>query len=216
MALVAAAALAGGVASSMYLDAKNHLSKDISTLRGRRAVTKAIKHSVKTGRVSPFYVFEEAVQRHPYDEAIWTRDGSISCKATYDRSMQYAQLFLSHGVRTGDFVALFMQNSPDFAFAWVGLLAIGAAPAMINYNLTGKALLACIETSTAKLVVVEGGPDIAAKCEDIQPELGLKGIQVVDVRQERSHIYQLDPVRPGDELRSPMTPASPIAMLFTR
>ncbi|CCF44530.1 AMP-binding enzyme [Colletotrichum higginsianum] len=215
MALVAAAALAGGVASGMYLDAKYHLSKDISTLRGRRAVTKAIKDSVKAGRVSPFYIFEESVQRHPYDEAIWTRDGSVSWKVTYDRSNQYAQVFLSHGVKPGDFVALFMQNSPDFAFAWVGLLAIGAAPAMINYNLAGKALLGCIEISTAKLVVVDGGPDIAAKYEDVQTELGLKGIKVINIGQERSHIYQMDPVRPGDELRSSMTPGDAMAMFYT-
>ncbi|GJD01370.1 AMP-binding enzyme [Colletotrichum higginsianum] len=200
----------------MYLDAKYHLSKDISTLRGRRAVTKAIKDSVKAGRVSPFYIFEESVQRHPYDDAIWTRDGSVSWKVTYDRSNQYAQVFLSHGVKPGDFVALFMQNSPDFAFAWVGLLAIGAAPAMINYNLAGKALLGCIEISTAKLVVVDGGPDIAAKYEDVQTELGLKGIKVINIGQERSHIYQMDPVRPGDELRSSMTPGDAMAMFYTR
>lgn len=109
-----------------------------------------------------------------------------------------------------------MQNSPDFAFAWVGLLAIGAAPAMINYNLAGKALLGCIEISTAKLVVVDGGPDIAAKYEDVQTELGLKGIKVINIGQERSHIYQMDPVRPGDELRSSMTPGDAMAMFYTR
>ncbi|KXH55567.1 AMP-binding enzyme [Colletotrichum salicis] len=171
--------------------------------------------SVKNSRVSPYYFFEEAVQKHPYDEAIWTRSGSVSWKLTYDRANQYAQMFLSQGVRPGDFVAILMQNSPDFAFAWVGLLAIGAAPAMINHNLVGKALLGCIEISTAKLVVVDGSPEIAAKYNDVQTELDLKGVKVINIGEERERIYQMDPIRPRDELRKKLTPADAMAMFYT-
>ncbi|KAK1982087.1 AMP-binding enzyme [Colletotrichum cereale] len=215
MALVAAATLTGGVASSMYLDAKYHLSKDTKSLVLRRRVMKEIENQVKTGRASPYYTFEDSVERHPYDEAIWTREGTVSWKVTYDRSNQYAQLFLSHGVKPGDFVALFMQNSPDFVFAWMGLLAIGAAPSMINYNLTGKALLGVIEISTAKLVLVDGGPAIIEKYASIQTELGLKGIEVINIGEERPQIYQRDPVRPRDELRKMVTPASALALFYT-
>ncbi|KAK1573528.1 AMP-binding enzyme [Colletotrichum navitas] len=215
MELVAAATLAGGVASSMYLDAKYHLSKDAKSLLMRRRIVKSIENSVKTGRVSPYYIFEDSVERHPYDEAIWTRDGSISWKTTYDRSNQYAQLFLSHGVKPGDFVALFMQNSPDFVFAWMGLIAVGAAPSMINYNLTGKALLGVIEISTAKLMLVDGGSDIVEKYASVQTELDLKGIKVINIGEERSRIYQRDPVRPRDELRKSVTPASAMCMFYT-
>ncbi|UQC91562.1 AMP-binding enzyme [Colletotrichum lupini] len=212
---VTAAALAGSMVSSMYVDAKYHISKDFKALRGRRTVTKFVENSIKSSRVSPYYFFEEAVQKDPYGEAIWTRSGSVSWKTTYDRANQYAQMFLSQGVRPGDFVAILMQNSPDFAFAWVGLLAIGAAPAMINYNLVGKALLGCIEISTAKLVVVDGSPDIAAKYNDVQTELDLKGIRVVNIGEEREKIYQMDPIRPRDELRKNLTPADAMAMFYT-
>ncbi|KAI8188510.1 Isopenicillin N epimerase component 1 [Colletotrichum sp. SAR 10_66] len=151
------------------------------------------KIPVKTDRVSPYYIFEQAVQKHPYDEAIWTRNGSVSWKTTYDRVNQYAQLFLSYGVKPGQFVAFFMQNSPDFAFAWVGLLAIGAAPAMINYNLTGKALLGCIEISTAKLVLVDGSAEVAAKYQDVNTELDMKGIKFINLAEEKPRVYQMDP-----------------------
>ncbi|KAJ0335111.1 hypothetical protein COL922a_009726 [Colletotrichum nupharicola] len=151
------------------------------------------KRPVKTDRVSPYYIFEQAVQKHPYDEAIWTRNGSVSWKTTYDRVNQYAQLFLSYGVKPGQFVALFMQNSPDFAFAWVGLLAIGAAPAMINYNLTGKALLGCIEISTAKLVLVDGSEEVAAKYLDVNTEFDMKGIKLINLAEEKPRVYQMDP-----------------------
>ncbi|KAF4932505.1 Isopenicillin N epimerase component 1 [Colletotrichum fructicola] len=211
----AAAAVAGGVAFSLYLDAKYHLSKDINSLRGRRTVVSAIENAVKTDRVSPYYIFEQAVQKHPYDEAIWTRNGSVSWKTTYDRVNQYAQLFLSYGVKPGQFVAFFMQNSPDFAFAWVGLLAIGAAPAMINYNLTGKALLGCIEISTAKLVLVDGSAEVAAKYQDVNTELDMKGIKLINLAEEKPRVYQMDPVRPHDNLRKGMMPGDAMALFYT-
>lgn len=166
--------------------------------------------------MSPYYIFEQAVQRRPYDEAIWTRAGSVSWTVAYDRVNQYAQLFLSHGVKPGDFVALFMQNSPDFAFAWVGLLAIGAAPAMINYNLAGKALLGCIEISTAKLILVDGPPDAAARYEDVRTELEMRGVHVVNLAEERPRIYQIDPVRPHDNLRKGVMPGDAMALFYTR
>ncbi|KAF6807623.1 amp dependent ligase [Colletotrichum sojae] len=203
------------MASSMYLDAKYHLAKDIRSLRARRIITKAIENAVKTDRVSPYYIFEEGVQRRPYDEAIWTRHGSVSWKVAYDRVNQYAQLFLSHGVKPGDFVALFMQNSPDFAFAWVGLLAVGAAPAMINYNLAGKALLGCIEISTAKLILMDGPPEIAARYEDVRTEFDLRGVKVVNLAEERPRIYQMDPVRPHDNLRKGVMPGDAMALFYT-
>ncbi|WYZ35997.1 hypothetical protein EsH8_X_000644 [Colletotrichum jinshuiense] len=134
---------------------------------------------------------------------------------TYDRSNQYAQLFISCGVKPGDFVALLMQNSPDFAFAWMGLLAIGAAPAMINYNLAGKALLGCIEISTAKLMLVDGGQEVVARYTDVQTELDLKGIKVIDIGDERSRIYQMDPIRPRDELRKGVMPGDAMALFYT-
>ncbi|TEA17825.1 Isopenicillin N epimerase component 1 [Colletotrichum sidae] len=171
--------------------------------------------SAMNDRVSPYYIFEQAVQRNPYHEAIWTRSGSVSWKVAYDRVNQYAQLFLSHGVKPGDLVALFMQNSPDFAFAWVGLLAIGAAPAMINYHLTGKALLGCIEISTAKLILADVAPDIMAKVAEIQTELDLKGIKLVNVAEERARIYQMDPIRPRDDLRKGIGPGDPMALFYT-
>lgn len=109
-----------------------------------------------------------------------------------------------------------MQNSPDFAFAWVGLLAIGAAPAMINYNLTGKALLGCIEISTAKLVLVDGSEEVAAKYQDVNTELDMKGIKLINLAEEKPRVYQMDPVRPYDNLRKGMMPGDAMALFYTR
>lgn len=46
-------------------------------------------------------------------------------------------------------------NSEVFIWVWFGLWSIGAKPAFINYNLTGKPLVHTIKTSTARLVLVD-------------------------------------------------------------
>lgn len=70
-------------------------------------------------------------------------------------SIRYANWFLEKGVQRGEFVAFFMQNSAEFMFGWLGLLAIGAAPAMVNFNLTGAALTHCVKVAEATMMLVD-------------------------------------------------------------
>lgn len=46
-------------------------------------------------------------------------------------------------------------NSETFVWLWFGLWSIGAKPAFVNTNLTGKPLAHTVKTSTARLVVVD-------------------------------------------------------------
>lgn len=82
--------------------------------------------SVKANRQSAYYIFEDTVQKRADDVAIWSRQGEYTWRELNLRANQYATYFLQLGVLPGDLVAFYMQNSPEFFFAWVGLLAIGA------------------------------------------------------------------------------------------
>ena len=44
------------------------------------------------------------------------------------------------GIGRGEGVALLMENRPEFLASWMGLAKLGAVTALINTNLTGKAL----------------------------------------------------------------------------
>ncbi len=59
------------------------------------------------------------------------------------------------GVQPGDCVGFYLQNSPDFVLGWLGLLAIGCYPAMINYNLVGGALVHCVKIAECKVLLVD-------------------------------------------------------------
>ena len=73
----------------------------------------------------------------------------------YDVVLRYGVWLKSKGVEKGDIVAVDFINSDVFIWVWFGLWSIGASPAFINYNLTGKPLVHTIKTSTAKLVLVD-------------------------------------------------------------
>lgn len=61
--------------------------------------------------------------------------------------------FQSIGYRSGDVVALFMENSADMVTAWVGLSKIGVITAWINNNLRLEPLAHCMNTSKARSVI---------------------------------------------------------------
>ena len=80
---------------------------------------------MKTNRQSVYYIFEDAVRNRANDVAIWSRQGEYTWRDLSLRANQYATFFLALGVRPGDLVAFYLQNSPEFFCAWLGLWAIG-------------------------------------------------------------------------------------------
>jgi acyl-CoA synthetase (AMP-forming)/AMP-acid ligase II len=69
--------------------------------------------------------------------------------------VRYANWFLELGVERDECVAFYLQNSAEFMFAWMGLLAINAHPAMVNYNLEGGGLVHCVRISKARIILID-------------------------------------------------------------
>lgn len=215
MAALAAASVAATAAGLSYLDARFHLRQDLKIIRGRTKAAQLREKAVKENRVSPWYFFETHAQQMPNDECIWWREGSYTWAEAYHRVNQYAQFFLTQGIKPGDLVALFMANSPDFVFAWAALWAIGAAPALINHNLTKAALLHCLAISNAPLVLADGRPELLRRIDDVKDELATKGVQVVKLDNVKAEINAMRGERPGNELREGVTLGSPFGLFYT-
>lgn len=89
---------------------------------------------------------------------------------------------------------------------------------MVNYNLTGDALLHCLKISGSKLLVVDedsGCRQRIEQCRDrIERELGM---QIVTLDQRtRAAISALPPKRPDDHYRKNVTGESPTCLFYTR
>ena len=148
-------AAAGLAAAAAYVNGKYHIAKDIDALYRQKVGQRNFEREVRAGRINYWLVFDEQINRRPNEDCIWTPTRTYSWSKTRQMSLQYANWFLERGVRRGEFVAFFMQNSAEFMFGWLGLLAIGAAPAMVNFNLTGGALTHCTKVSEARIMLVD-------------------------------------------------------------
>jgi len=73
------------------------------------------------------------------------------------------------GLSQGEVVALLMDNSARYVATWLGLAKIGAAAALINTNLRQQALIHCIRTCEARMIVA--GDEYREAIESIRPML---------------------------------------------
>ncbi|MCJ1395213.1 hypothetical protein MMC18_008096 [Xylographa bjoerkii] len=213
----AAIAVAGTAAVAAYLDAKFHIRQDIRAIRLLQAGEQAWATAVRESRQSCFYLFEANVALFPEALAIWSRTGNYTWSQVYNRACQYATFFLKQGVEPGQIVGLYMQNAPEFLFVWLGLMAIGCAPAMINWNLSADPMVHCVKISKTKLLIVDeeqGCQDrIGSEKERLEGELGVNVITMSEVLQ--AEIARLPIARPEDAYRENVTAASPCALFYT-
>ncbi|KAL4781321.1 hypothetical protein BJX76DRAFT_360017 [Aspergillus varians] len=185
-----------------YLNAKYHITKDLHHLLNTSRAARQITNEVLTGKLNAWFVFDATASRHPNAAAIWSREGTYSYRETRDKALQYAQFFASQGVRRGQLVVLYLQNRPEFVFAWLGLWSLGCAPAAVNYNLAGAGLKHCLELCGAGLVLVDDDEGCRGRVEEVMGmgmgEGGLKmEVVVVDARFREEVIPSFPATLPG-------------------
>ncbi|KAF2017209.1 fatty acid transporter-like protein [Aaosphaeria arxii CBS 175.79] len=213
-----AGAIAGATAAAAYIDAKFHITKDLQAIRRGKASEKEFARQGGYKRGSLWHFFEEQVHRLPEtEEAIWSREGCYTWGETYAQACRYSQFFRQHGVKTGEFVSLYLTNQPEFVFAVLGSWGVGSAPALINHHLAGDALIHCLKVAGGKILIVDEASDarerIEAVRDRIEGELGMT-IQVLD-KSLKGEICRLEPKRPEDELRKGLTGTFPMCLFYT-
>ena len=160
-----------------------------------------------------FYILEEWALSPSYADRVFLIYGgkSWTYKQTYEIVLKYGTwLRTRYNVEPRAIVALDYMNSDKFVFIWFGLWSIGACPAFINYNLTGPALLHCVRTSTARLLIVD--PEVRpAVTDDLVGQISAPGfhqdstesVEVVFFTAEvEDELLGLEGVRSPDTTRS--------------
>ena len=129
--------------------------------------------------------------KRPDDLALAYLDERYSWADVDRRASIYQQVFADDGVGRGDVVALMMDNRPDYLFALLGLSKLAAVGALINTNLTGKALVHAITVAKAKKILA--GSEHRAGIENVFGQLeGLNAALDFYVHQESDTVYDGD------------------------
>lgn len=103
----------------------------------------------------------ESCQRHGHQTAIIdTSTPESALRITYaqygDLITRLARGLVAAGIRPGDFVAIFLPNSWEFAAAYHAATLAGAAPTMLNPSYREREVRYQLENSGAKILITDG------------------------------------------------------------
>ncbi|KAJ3073846.1 Fatty-acid-CoA ligase FadD6 [Podochytrium sp. JEL0797] len=106
---------------------------------------------------SAIEVFSNTVQNHPDKEAlVFTKTNkSYTYKEMDSEINKAANWMLSNNVKSGDIVALMMENCPEFIIFWMAALKIGATVACINTTLKQRSLIQSIQASSSSALIFQ-------------------------------------------------------------
>lgn len=173
--------------------------------------------AVKDDKVNLYYALEETCKKRWNQEAIWSREATYTYGELYEHTLKYAQYMINEGIQPKELVAMYLTNSPHFMFVWFATMAIGAAPAFINYNLEGKGLLHCLEVCESRLIIVDQDTACQKRVNDSRAEIESKGMKIVVLDDSlKSHVDSLPADRPGDEWRNGTEGGFPWTLIYTR
>jgi fatty-acyl-CoA synthase len=143
---------------------------------------------------------------------------------TFDQTEDYANRVAgwceANEVKLGDTVAIFVRNRLEYVALWFGLTKRGAIPALINFQLAGKALAHCVNISEASHVIVD--TDLLENWDSAREELlpGLtewgafgdapKGMQPFD-----GALMDIVPNRPAKDVRGDVKAGEQGMKMFT-
>ncbi|KAL1835946.1 hypothetical protein VTJ49DRAFT_5846 [Mycothermus thermophilus] len=203
-------------ALAAYVNAKHLVSYDLNLLG---AIVPALLSSLwqsKRGRLNVFYRLEDLALSKSSAARVFLKfeDRSYTYAQAYDTVLRYANWLRDRrGVKKGDMVALDFQNTDTFVFLMLALWALGATPALINYNLTGKPLVHCIKKAQTRLVFVD--PTVAGNVtDDVRAELDGVSFEVVTPELEVQMLSQ-EAARPPDEVREIASSNDMAALVYT-
>jgi fatty-acyl-CoA synthase len=110
---------------------------------------------------------EERAAAHPERPFLFFEDRVLSYGALDAAANRVAHRAREAGLRTGDVVALLMENRPEFITTWAGFAKLGVVTALLNTHARGLALRHALAATGARHLVV--GSECAGALESLEP-----------------------------------------------
>lgn len=140
---------------------------------------------------------EQASRLFPQKDALRFEDDALTYSELNQRANRLANGLRRLGVKTGDRVALFLPNSPDFVIAYLGALKLGAIAVSLNVMLKSSEVEFILNDCTAKVLITT---------EELTQE-----VRPADSPQLETILIAAGQATQGVSLSQLMAEASPIA-----
>ena len=123
---------------------------------------------------------------HPEARAILFGDRVITWSEYAECSFRMANALSAWGVEPGDRVAIMMPNCPEYLFAYLGIVGMGAAPVPVNVAQRGLALAHILADSDARAIIIDG--ELWPAYQDVVGELESPPLVIVMGAERRGAI----------------------------
>jgi long-chain acyl-CoA synthetase len=169
-----------------------------------------------TARVSIAAVLADSARRYPDKVALILGDTRLTYDQVWGMARRYAAVLSQDGVGPGSRVALLLPNIPQFAFAYYGVLALGATVVPVHALLKAEEIAFTL-TDSSCTALITAAPLLAEAS---------KGAEIADVRlysvldsdADHSQVARIDQLAMGAEPVAgylPMSPQDEAVILYT-
>ncbi|KAL6816697.1 hypothetical protein V8C40DRAFT_229484 [Trichoderma camerunense] len=209
--------LPAAAASLAYLNAKSSIWYDARLIKSIAKAALSVRHGLKHDTINLFYTLETSAQNPRLaNQLLLIFEGRTYTYAqAYDKILRYGHWIRTQfDVKPQDVVAMDFENSDTFIFIWFALWSIGAKPAFINYNLSGKPLSHCIEAAKTKLCLID--PAVASKFDDESVKQALPNVNfVIFTSEAEAEASSTAPERAPNSARSDDSMANMAMLIYT-
>jgi citronellyl-CoA synthetase len=106
--------------------------------------------------ISPGILVEQLAEKTPNNYAIFFEDIKLTWETLNQVSNKVANYFLKLGYKTGETIALMMENSPEILSIPIGINKIQGIVSYINVHQRLKALIHAFRISEPKWIIIDG------------------------------------------------------------
>lgn len=106
-----------------------------------------------SSRVSVASILAESARRYPLDDALVLGETRITYSSVWEQALRYAAVLKERGIYPGDRVAILIPNVPQFAFAYYGILVLGASVVPVHSLLKSEEIAYVLKDSGAKMLI---------------------------------------------------------------
>lgn len=117
-------------------------------------------------------LFEKTAHKYPDNLAIKYEQISYTYGELNKQVNQLAHYLLNKGIKSGDVVAIMLENRPEALIASLAIVKLGAISAMINTSQRGKVLLHSINLIKPKVMIV--GEEMLNNMATVENQLDVK------------------------------------------
>ena len=139
-----------------WLDAKYSLISDIEQIRCMKRQQLYWQYLCKIHGDSDwsyYHTIHCTYGKNEYDEAFLFEDRSWTYSQFRGEIGRLAQVFQKLGIGNRTVVGMYINNSPEFMFAWWALYKIGAIPAPVNTSITNEPFRHCFKVSSSEYLI---------------------------------------------------------------